>query len=150
MRYVFKFMKKLSEQLLESLSSLNIDNSEVYDNRVLHEVNKFQRNSEALQSIVESKDFLSLLLKVEELLSDQQELKFRMDPPVYLTKFKERTGIYSIIARTNWPLRNGKRKSISVYVGKFDEFAKGTNDPGAMKIAREKMIVAIREKYPMK
>lgn len=142
-------MKKFSEQILQNLPSIS-NYSELHDKRIISEINRYTRNGKSLQSIVETKNFLTLIKKAEELIEEQQELEFRMNPPVYLTKFKERTGIFSIIGRSNWPLSNGKRKSISVYVGKYDDFSKGITDPEAMKIAKEKMIIAIREKFPMK
>ena len=78
---------------------------------------------------------------MNEYIDNMKSLMCIIDPHIYTTKFKERSGELSILGKATVTLRNGLKKLIGVYIGKASKFDE-SNESIMMDIAKQK----IREK----
>lgn len=90
------------------------------------------------------------ILEVEEKMVKYGQLDTLKDPPIYLamirdTRNKEAETL-TLTAKTFWPLMNGKRKEIRIYIGKESEYPDYKKDYVA-KIAKQKMKDHLLERY---
>jgi len=88
-----------------------------------------------------------VLLEIESgSLNFAQELIIQ-NPPVYVARTKEtKTHIEYFTAKTFWPLPDGERKEIKVYVGKADDYGGDTLNERAKQDAIKKMQETLRRR----
>lgn len=74
--------------------------------------------------------------------------EFIVDPPMYMTLLEDKRSDvevkYTLTAKTHFPIGINKTKEIRIYVGRIDEFPKGTKDERGKVIGKMKLIERLK------
>lgn len=87
--------------------------------------------------MIKHKDALD---EISNAILEFQQLSVIENPVVYVARTKDiKTGKEYFTAKTSWPLKDGKKKEIKIYLGKASEFDGNTLSVEAKELAKTKM-----------
>ena len=92
----------------------------------------------------------AVMLELEQKMVKYQQLYTLENPSVYLATIKDSRNAEaptnSLTAKTFWPMMNGRRKEIRIYIGTKEEFPEFKSQR-VKSIAEQKMKEALRKRY---
>jgi hypothetical protein len=78
--------------------------------------------------------------EISEAIIEYEQSRIVENPTVYVAKTKDiKTGKEYFTAKTSWPMKDGKKKEIKIYLGRAIDFDNDTKSSKAKKKARVKM-----------
>jgi len=90
------------------------------------------------------------MLEIEEKMIKYMQLQTLENPPVYLSRIRDSRNAENIsttlTAKTFWPLMNGQRKEIRIYIGKQSEYPEYKLEYVRI-LAKQKMKEHLLERY---
>lgn len=89
------------------------------------------------------KDNYHTMDEVKKICDDiikKKQHEMMLNPRVYIAKTKDpKTDLYYLNCKVFFPFSISEKKEVKVYIGKMSDFPKGTKDPNAQKIGKQKM-----------
>ncbi|NQW78912.1 MAG: hypothetical protein HQ449_06310 [Chitinophagaceae bacterium] len=118
------------------------------DKRIFHETPEMIEARKEVLAVLDKN--MSEMLEIEEKMIKYMQLHTLENPPVYLAKITDKRNTENetttLTAKTFWPLMNGKRKEIRIYMGKSYDYP--DHKLGFVKIiAKQKMKEHLLERY---
>ena len=116
------------------------------------EYSKYSNLKQQMYELERDEVFKKKLQKWKILQMNIDELSKRLEVTtsnIYLQKKVEKrnnSNNYYIYANSNWIDKNNKRITLTAFVGNFDKFPLGLQDPEAMRIGQQKINEIIKKK----
>jgi hypothetical protein len=153
-----EFYEKLSKSKSKSLDNLNFNLISSFESKDKNNfifsiksksVDDYQMESKDIVNAT-IRDFDSAVDLVKQLKTFLIALEQEMiisEPPVYVAKTTDKkTEKVYFTAKTFWPLINGKKKEVKIYLGKAEDFGNDTMSPVAKENAVKKMRETLRNR----
>jgi len=87
------------------------------------------------------------LSEIDDANLEMQQEWIIAEPQVYVARtIDKKTDKAYFTAKTFWPLKNGKKKEIKIYLGRAEDFGNETLDIRAREIAKRKMSETLRRR----
>ena len=95
-----------------------------------------------LSKLVEKNEICRLAIKIITHLENIDNYNKLLAQPIHINEFKDKNNNKFLQARTTFKNQVGKTKWVNAYVGTFNQYPKGVNDPEAIKKGK----ILIRQK----
>jgi len=132
---------------IKLLMELNIgskpDNFDILDPiQEKDQIDDINQQLTELSKLVEKKEICRLAIKIITHLENIDNYNKLLSQPIHINEFKDKNNNKFLQARTTFKNQVGKTKWVNAYVGTFNQYPKGVNDPEAIKKGK----ILIRQK----
>jgi hypothetical protein len=123
---------------IKLLMELNIgskpDNFDILDPiQEKDQIDDINQQLTELSKLVEKKEICRLAIKIITHLENIDNYNKLLAQPIHINEFKDKNNNKFLQARTTFKNQVGKTKWVNAYVGTFNQYPKGVNDPEAIK-----------------